>query len=229
MKISSFSISAFFCLLTACGGGTSISQESAVLSTVFRSPSQPTHGIVVSETPTKLVIVRDVITSADVNLNDETVWISESYSIASNSSRYAVQATKPIQVPVGIFTYNGFARISTVKPEFVSSGTSYGRSNTTVQGPTQLTIDPSQNLGALSASFSGAINQSESFSSSLNITINNIENDGYMTGSGSYTSSAGNSYGGESVFVGALSGPNAEEFVGIVTGGNHNGQLIGKR
>ena len=176
-----------------------------------------------------MVIVRDVIATADVNLTDETVWLSEQHSLASNSSRYAVQATKPTQIPVGTLTYNGFARISTIQPEFVSTGTSYGERNTTLQGPAQLIIDPSQNLGALGASFAGNINMLEGFTSSLDITIDNIQSDGYMTGSGFYTSSAGANYGGDSVFIGSLSGPNSEEFVGIVSGGNHTGQLIGSR
>lgn len=230
MKIIGFlALVAGFAVSGCGGGGTSTMGSNAISSTVWRSPTQPTFGIVVSETPTKMVIVQDIIASADVNLNDETVWIAEQHSLASNSSRYAVEATKPSQIPTGILTYNGFARISTVRPDFVSTGTSYGKTNTTLQGPAQLIVNPNQNIGTLSASFSGSINVAESFTSSLNISIDNIQNDGYMTGAGSYTSSSGSDYGGTSVFVGTLAGPNAEEFVGIVSGGNHSGQLIGSR
>jgi hypothetical protein len=225
--------------LTACGGGGSsggggggssaVSNNPTTVSTVWRNPTSPTVGILVAEDANNIAILFDSVLNPDTNIQDDTVWIEQGSSSGTSSPRYAVQGPKPNNIPLGTFTYDGYARVTTNIPTIAGAFGYAGSRSTSLQGPAQLVLDTNNPTGILTANFSGNINQGALYTSTLRVGITDLQTDGYMTGTGSYITNAGANYDGTSVFVGSLTGSTAQEFVGISVGPNHSAQLIGSR
>jgi hypothetical protein len=155
-KVSTMLATTAVLALAACGGGSSgVSNNPSTVSTVWRNPTSPTVGILVAEDANKIAILYDAVINPDTNIQDDTVWIEQGGSRGTSSPRYAVQGSKPNTVPLGTFTFDGFARVRTNIPTIVTAGGYYGSKSTSLQGPAQLVLDTNNPTGILTANFSG--------------------------------------------------------------------------